>query len=860
MKVLWKCTIRFLKENKLRTIITIIGVAMATALFMAITCLCSSLLVSMIQFLKTTYGTSHARYEGVAAEDLKYFTNNQSLEQVWLEKRLGYFEIERDGVLRSNVDYFLDVRAAEEGAYGANGIRLASGRFPENDHEIIIDRSIRSELGIDVKIGDLYAITLGKRMAGGNEIEVDVNYQAGETLQVTEAVTYEIVGFVERDDFETRFGRKRGPNYDRERKAFLITAYTYLDPKDTGEGTFDVSVRYTLSGLIDQREVSRALLGISKELYDAVFKLGHSPSDEELWQISGRVKRYQPNQHRLSELETLQMLHLSPDLGLEWAGPVILVELLLLVIMLAGVFCINNSFDLSITQRIRFFGMLGSVGATRRQRRILVWLEAMLIGAIGIPLGLLCGLGIALGLVEGTNWVIGRYLKSASFTMYYQIAWWGVVIALVQAILMLVLSAMEAASRATGISPMAAIRANDSIKSTGKKKKTPMLIKKLLGVTGGIAWQSFQRSKVKYRATITSIAVSVALVLGMTFIPMLFDVALNEMTYEEPYQVLLHLGGENAFEIVKGYGNAEGVIRLDVASNLTCVVDLGNRQYFFVYAVDDASFKRICDRAGVDFEKARGKGIALDTFSGTVVGSQCVGRIQNYSREESEWKKVSVEIAGVAKPTQTEQRERPANLIYVGEDWRKENPEIPFGTTSGYFLCEDASSLVNQIYEDNLLNVTVYDLDQDYQANRLTKTIVILFLFGFLGMLIAIGVTNVINAVRFNLELRTTEFAVFRSIGMTEKQIRTMIHAEGLFLGIKGLLYGMVGGLAISYGLYRFCWEVSDKRFSFAFQLPWKEITCSVTVVSVMLFLVMNAYAKKTSAWNVIETIRKENL
>ena len=72
--------------------------------------------------------------------------------------------------------------------------------------------------------------------------------------------------------------------------------------------------------------------------------------------------------------------------------------ILVALIMIGSVFLIYNSFNISLNERIQQFGILSSVGATAKQLRNSVLFEGVCIGAVGIPIGVLVGIG-SIGLV-----------------------------------------------------------------------------------------------------------------------------------------------------------------------------------------------------------------------------------------------------------------------------------------------------------------------------------------------------------------------------------------------------------------------------------------------------------------------------
>ena len=867
MKVLWKCCLRSLKENKAKTIVTIIGVALATALITALSCMGSSLLRSKIENLKKTEGNYHSLFQGVEQSDLKYFLNNQSLESICLEKRLGYAQMEAGkNAYAGTESFYLDLRAAGEDWLRAQNVELSSGRLPQNDKEIVLARGIRSKMGIDVKIGDVMTLSIGKRMVNGQEVEIGVKVQEGESIVPFQEKNYEVVGFLNME--ESQIWGERDGNSKNGRVVRTIQAYTYFDESALTDGIYDLSVRYTKKGLWERERVDSALLGVTEEYYSAVFHDYHVRTEDEKFQLSKRVKQYSGGS-TLAFLEAISPFHLTTDS----AAMIAIAELFFLMVVLAGVFCINNSFDLTFTERIRFYGILSSVGTTKRQRRVMVWQEAIVIGAFGIPLGILTGVGLTAGLIRGTNFLLRHYVATSKFVMVFDVAWWAVAIAALQAMFMIALSAFESAVRASKIMPIDAIRSSEMIKSKGKPGKSPKLIKRLFGVGGNVAWQNFRRSKIKYRATIVSISISVAMLLSLSFIGLIFEVVKKNMSeaIDLNYQVSVSISDSTGYDQLMEMTTWENVIDARIDREILMIYtnyiedqklkDL--TKCYFIIPYNEAFFEKLCQENGVDPKDAKGKGIASGKLKSWDEGKIVTGNQATYESimNEVPGEPVSVEIAGKIKDkSPLNYSWDDAAVIYVGESWVENHRNLFSGSANGHFTCKDANAMIDTVLDMNILNSDCYNTDWEYQQMLFIKTIVIMFLVGFIGVIILIGVTNVINAVGFNLELRSSEFAKLRAIGMTSAQFRKMIWLEGLFIDLKGLLWGTAVGCMISYALYRFCWEANDKNFEFAFRLPWLQILGSFVVVSTLLFVIVERYAKKAMRRNVIETIRNENL
>ena len=201
-----------------------------------------------------------------------------------------------------------------------------------------------------------------------------------------------------------------------------------------------------------------------------------------------------------------------------------LAVIIIIIVMLASVFVIRNSFAISITEKTSMYGMLASVGATKRQIRRNVLFEGFILGLIGIPLGILLGLGVNAILIAILNSVLGDMLSGASFVFVTPTI--PIICAIVLSAVTIFLSSFFIALRASRIPPLVAIRGNKDIKvKNNKPYRTSKLTKKLFGVGGEIASKSLKRSRKKYRTTVISIVVSVAMFIavsafmdyGMTF-------------------------------------------------------------------------------------------------------------------------------------------------------------------------------------------------------------------------------------------------------------------------------------------------------------------------------------------------------
>lgn len=198
------------------------------------------------------------------------------------------------------------------------------------------------------------------------------------------------------------------------------------------------------------------------------------------------------------------------------------------VIVVAAIGMIGNSFSISVAERTRQFGLLSSLGASRRQLRRTVLIEAAAIGVVGIPVGLAAGLaGVAAMLSSSARAFDAMFRSSLSGTAQ------GIPLVISPAVvagmaaasfLVLLASAWAPAWRASRVSAIDAIRQQQDVRlskrteraiekaqATGKAPRTPLL-ERIAGLPGLLASRNLSRSSSRGRTVVVSLALSVVLI------------------------------------------------------------------------------------------------------------------------------------------------------------------------------------------------------------------------------------------------------------------------------------------------------------------------------------------------------------
>lgn len=516
MNLMKKLTLKNLKLNRKRTIVTIVGIILATALLSALVTLVSSFQYSVIEYQKQKGGDFHVKFSNVKMSELSEFKNNRNIESTFETMGMGFAKL--DGCKNEDKPYAY-VMATDEAGFERGCFKLIEGRMAKNEDEIVIPRHLKTNGRIDIKVGDEITLDVGKRYDSNTESVISENcaYEhEAETLTDNVTKHYKVVGIMER------------PGYGMEDySAAGYTFVTYSDElaaidngsKSEADTTLTVYSRYTQKALRNKDAVTADIIGVDEKL----FAKANNSSVEMTAEESDRF---------LKEMENAKYdIYINGFLiSYECVFPIdgtfkalfTVAAVVALIIILTSVYCIKNSFNISITEKIRQYGMLASVGATRRQIKSSVKTEAAMLGVVGIPVGTMSGILASLILVKVVNALSAGWLN---FALSFHTSLPALILAVILSIATIYFSATGSARRAAKVTPLEAIRNTKEIKIKSAKLKTPAIIGRIWGIGGVISYKNIKRNKKKYRTTVTSIVIcSVTFIVISYFMSMAFSV------------------------------------------------------------------------------------------------------------------------------------------------------------------------------------------------------------------------------------------------------------------------------------------------------------------------------------------------
>lgn len=908
MNVFNKVTLESLKKNRTRTIVTIIGIMLSAAMICASTTLVSSMQNFVLRCAIHIDGDWYGAVYDAAYKDYEDIRDSDRVSSAAYAQVLGYAKIDSANERKPYL-YVLGGDVAS-GYFKTMPVHLILGTLPKDSTEIILPEHLTSNGKVNYKLGDTVTLDVGDRTLDGRRLgqdtpvytydsETQVEIMSGERLENTEPRTYTVVGIYERPTFEDY----SAPGY---------TALTAADTKSADQSPIHCYFK----------------LHKPSGVYDFMREMGYT--QEYRYAYNTKVLLYSGTAPFDSFLTAFYSL----------------AAIIIALIVFGSVSLIYNAFSISVSERTRQFGLLSSVGATRKQLRRMVLFEALAVSIVGIPLGILVGIGgigITLLLIGDKFFSIVR----VDIPMRLCVSWQAVVIAAVIALVTVLISAWIPSKRATGVSAVEAIRQSMDIKVSGRPVRTSKLAYKLFGLPGVLAGKHYKRNRKKYRTTVVSLFMSIVLfVSAAAFTDYMmesaegglasdqFDLiyaaesdassamtpdALLDLLFSDQnitggtYTKKQFLQGDISREYVTAMFADRfadfGMEREDAAPK-----ELGISGY--LYFVADAEFNRLLEKynlkeadyydrdkplgialdRNIEFDRRLEKYVTLDTLKGDgcVIEGLYYVEIDGYYRKDSRIDENGNKVVlyqnrdnendiielpyeeSFAKYTLRSEKtieEAPffvsrstpvaINMIYPYSMLESVVPEAAlnqFRNTEYFLTSSDHTAsfenLATVLTENGLSSRQLFDYAANAETNRNVVTIIRVFAYGFIVLISLIAAANVFNTISTNISLRRREFAMLKSVGMTQKGFRRMMNCECLLYGSKALLLGLPVSCGITYLIYR----AVTTAYETSFHLPWAAIGIAVLSVFLVVFATMMYAMRKVKKDNPIDALKNENL
>lgn len=922
MNIFKQFTARTLKENRTRTIVTVIGIILSVAMFTATIEAFVTVESYLISYAEMYNGKYHVGFNNVEKEVFDTVTEDERVKEYTYIQNIGYAEI---GSVNEYKPY-LYIGGIPEDFTEIIPIHLTSGRLPENSNELVVSEHVYYNGDVKFELGQQITLDVGQRQYGSEEltqerplIKAD-GKGASELLVNKKSVTYTVVGFCLRPDESVE--DYEAPGY---------TAYTINEYDNNG--AFDI---YT----------------VLENPYK--YEEFYSETKEDFGIMWGNVN---------SDLLMFSFQSFNS------AFPVLVIGLMTILIGLivfGSVSLIYNSFSISVSERTRQFGILKSIGATKKQIRKTVLYEAAVLCIIGIPAGIIAGcIGIAVTFYFLSDSISTFLSDLTDLKMHFVFSPLGVILASLIGFVTVIISAYIPARKAIKINPIDSVRQTNEIKIRRKSVKVSPLTGKLFGFEATLSSKNFKRNKRKYRTTVFSLFVSVVLFISAsslaTYFTDIVEAESQDMNYDVKVQMFdlghLDVTGDvtvteelikKLFDGIKEIEEIEEIAfkqeksedydidRQFISKEYQDMVererdfDAEEKNYLnkhFIYnIIDDDSFRRLLKENGLDekdyFNKNNPKALVYDKnthiyqsgdeervyivpfldskkipttleitkilpyftengityyyFGQTEVINGITHYVYDIGRDEGEefddsTKRYLTEKEAVSYPKISigaVLKEKPyfvgngTNLIYP--EYVKESvlTDVP-AESEIYIITPEHKKVADDIekLKKDIAGPANNISVTDYAAEiESTRALVTIAKVLAYGFIILISLIASANV--FNTI--STNITLRRREIATLKSVGLTKNGMVKMMTFESLLYGLkslVFSLPVSLGITYIIWLVaSDSGYYMSFYVPWDKFLIAILSVFIIVGVSMIYSVRKVNKHNTVETLRNENI
>lgn len=859
MNVFHKIALQGLKKNRIRTLVTIIGVILSTVMITGVTIFGVSLLDYMGRSAGKRYGSWNAAFLNADSSFIQERIKDKEVSGTAAFENIGYARLEGAG---SPDKPYLFIAGFDAETFDALPTTLISGRFPENDSEVLVSAKVMTDGGVSYQPGDTISLSVGSRIKGNEELTQAAPYSTEETFVPQEEKTYTVAGICRTPVFEPDEApgytliTRSSPAADsfRSRSLFVTLhnprrVYSYVEQTENGHA-------YILNYNLLRN------MGISNKPADRVLMTF-------LYAFGGIV---------------------------------------LAIIMTGSIFLIYNSFNISLNERIREIGVLASIGATAKQLKSSVRFEGLCIGVIGIPIGILLGLAGIRAVLSAVSSNFTAVLNS-DVPLAMKVSAPVIAGTAILSLVTILISARIPAGKAVRMPIMECIRQTNEIKTDAKALKISRKKQRIYGLEGTLALKNFKRNKKRYRSIVLSLVLSIVLFVSTNaLISSLqqtadgfrivsdFDIGFSTRDMEDDDLIRLY------DKLKKTEGVRQSSCRAAIRYSCTVPSDRLSDAYWEaageqgknaehslsmeVHFFDDAFYQKLLSDFGLPLEEYSGQSGRLpavaklnndeadgvtdlaDIFTDTSIDCTLTPGLTDYTDALSgqELSITPLEIVPPDIPPVLEETDTPEALPYTFEilaPWSMKELLAPSGLPVDLRikgLCFDSDNpsqtervMRDIVTEEGITSYLLLNCAEAYEQYQNYIFIANIFSYIFIILISLIAAANVFNTISTNIRLRKRELAMLRSVGMSDKDFNKMMRFECALYGTKALAIGIPLSLAASVLIVKEM-MTADARFI----LPWASVGISALSVFLIIFITMMYAVSKIKKENIIDALRDE--
>lgn len=589
-----------------------------------------------------------------------------------------------------------------------------------------------------------------------------------------------------------------------------------------------------------------------------------------------------------------------------------------LLIFFMSVTVIANAFRTSANQRMKEFGILKCVGGTTEQIKETVVYESIWLSIVGIPVGLALGMGLGrLGVyicglyVEDLNKLQQSIImRPISVSLKFVVTPLTLVFAAAFSFVTVLYSAYKPAKKAGKTTALSCIKGVGGINLKERKVNKGRFEGKIFGFEGLLASRNLYRNKQSYKPTVRALSIGIMLILSTSSLAIqvkgienFMDPKTEELmvdycsnysnvidevsglkleVYDKPIDNILaekvtarlREYDENLEITGVGVDNATYYVILDgdkLSNEMKKAMEPDeNNQYELrveLVCVDQFHYEKLCKVAGVPI----GSNILLNYYqynnNGQMKELEPFEKLTAVNLQKAGGDATQMEIRGVLTKEEMLQEMFGLNnyplRILVPDvtvryyDWycqpndEKDYMEYARTITDSFFPSSSDDS-----YAEEGFTVRISRTDTMIKVMSIAIVIAEVILYGFVALLLMIGIASVISTLSTNIMVRAREFAVLKTVGMTSDGLKKMLFSESILCTLRAILTGVPLGIFIP-------WLINlsiRKVFPVVYTIPFGIILLSVAAIFGLVTVITFWSIGKLKKQNLIETIRMETV
>ncbi|MGW3581533.1 ABC transporter permease [Streptomyces rubiginosohelvolus] len=574
------------------------------------------------------------------------------------------------------------------------------------------------------------------------------------------------------------------------------------------------------------------------------------------------------------------------------------------IALFVGIFLIANTFTMLIAQRTRELALMRAIGATRRQVKRSVLLEAAFVGVLASVIGFLLGLGLATGLRSAMG-VMGGKIPAGPLVVSPT----AVISAFAVGVLITVLAAWLPARRASKIAPVAAmssVHATASVKSlvvrnsiggvitllgsagivggaatggTGGRQLVaagaffaligviiliPLLsrpvialvrplLKKLFGVSGKLASQNAVRNPRRTGATASALAIGLTLVTGISVLGVTLGQAIDKMTTDNikaDYLISMASGDSLDESALTALSKADGVAALSPQQASSLQVD---GEYHSASGVTPGDVEKV-------FSLTTESGSLASLKDGQVAVGSKTAKSNGWKTGDTlpvtfeDEKKGEVTIGATYKqneflspfvlPKELADRHSASTRPEIREIWIK---------ADGGASKANEQSIVDALGDNPAMSVMDRQDIRDMFGGFINTALNIMY--GLLAMALLIAVLGVVNTLAMSVFERQQEIGMLRAIGLDRGRVKRMIRLEAVVISVFGAVIGVGLGVFLGWAIGR---TLSSDIPGYALVIPWDRLGVFLLLAGLVGVLASLWPARSAAKLNMLTAIKTE--